>query len=109
MSQIREDKAFDAEAIRNTSLYTSPIIDNVGFAIKTLIIENGLNQDVTFTCEGSARSDFSQYFTIASFPHTATTVGYQTCDSYIPYWRLKAQCASAPSSGTLTVFIERIS
>jgi hypothetical protein len=109
VSITKEDHPFDAEAIRDTSVHTSPITENVGFALKTLIIENDLNQVVTFTCEGSARSDFSKYFVIASWEHAANTTSYATCESYIPYWRIKAQCSVAPTSGTLTVFLEKVS
>jgi len=107
MSVVKEDRVFDALEIRDISAHTSEIIENIGFSIKTLIIENGLGKTVTFTCEGSARSDFSQAFTIATFDMPAGN-NYATCESYIPYWRLKAQCAEAPSSGSLTVFLEKV-
>lgn len=103
---INTEKVFDAEAIRNTADHTSSEVFNGEFVIKTLIVENGLNQEVTFQCQGSAEASFSNPFDIGtSWPVTANTNIYQTCDSYIPYWRLVATCATAPTTGTLTVFV----
>lgn len=100
-----EFKSFDAEAIRDTSSHDGTITEPRDYHVKTIIIENGLNQDVTLTCKASANSDFSNSFTIASFDVTASTNSYQTCDSLFPYFRLSAQCDTAPTSGTLTVFV----
>lgn len=104
----KESVVFDAVAIRDTAVYTSAVIDAEGYQNKTLVVENTLNQELTLTCEGSARADFSVYFTIASFPHSANTIGFQTCASYIPFWRMKAQAAVAPTTGSLTIFLERL-
>ena len=106
--KIKESRAFEDLEIRDTSDHLSPIIDNSGFAIKTIIIENSLNQDITCTCLGSVHEDFSESFVIGAFPHSASTNGYQTCESYIPFWKLQATCATAPTSGLLNVYIEGI-
>ena len=103
---VNQSLAFDNLEIRDTNDHTSVVVFNGEFTIKTLIIENGLNQQVSFQCEGSAHSDFSNPFLIgSSWPATANTNLYQTCDSYIPYWRVIATCASAPTSGGLTVIV----
>lgn len=109
MSQISETLVFDEEAIRDTSHYYSVISDNVSFQIKTLIIENSLNQALTAQCWGSRHEDMSNSFAIGgewSIP--ASTDMYQTCDSYIPYWRIEVWASAAPTSGTLTVDILKI-
>lgn len=96
----------NALAIRDTSPHDSDIVFNGDFIIKTLVVENSLNQTVTFQCQGSAHSDFSNSFNIgSSWDVSATTNTYMTCENYFPYWRVTATCATAPSSGTLTVIV----
>ena len=104
MALFSQEKAFDAEAIRDTSLHNGILIFLGEFRLKTIIIENGLNQTVTLQCKGSAHADFSNSFNIgSSFDVSANTDTYQTCDSYFPYMRLTAICSVAPSSGNLSV------
>ncbi len=103
---VNIEKTFDAEAIRDTSTHNGSTVFNGDFVIKTLIIENSLNQAVTLQCQASANSDFSNSFNVgSSFDVTASTNTYQTCGSYFPYWRLTATCSSSPSSGSLTCFV----
>ena len=105
MSVSNSDKVFDALAIRDTSNHNGTTVALVEYRLKTIIIENGLNQTVTFQCQGSANDDFSNNFNIgASFDVTATTNTFQTCDSYFPYMRLTAICGTAPTTGALTVY-----
>ena len=102
---VNKDKTFDAEAIRDTSSHNGAVIYNGDFIIKTIIIENELNQAIILQCEGSAHSDFSHKFNIGSpFDITANTDSFQTCDSYFPYWRIVATCSTAPTTGSLTVY-----
>ena len=104
MAKVNTEKTFDAEAIRDTNVHNGTIIDNFDFQLKTIIIENGLNQQITLQCQGSAHSDFSNSFDIgSSFNVAANTDTYQTCDSYFPYMRLTAQCGSSPTTGDLTI------
>lgn len=99
-------KAIDALAIRDTNAHTCDTVFNGAFVIKTLVVENGLNQAATFQCQGSANADFSNPFNIgSSFEIAAMTNAYMTCETYIPYWRITATCGTAPTSGTLTVFV----
>jgi len=101
---INSGATISALAIRDTSAQTGSVIDNGDFLIKTIVIENSLNQTVTFQCQGSAHSDFSNMFNIGStWDVAASTNTYMTCDNYFPFWRVIAQCSVAPTSGTLTV------
>jgi len=101
---VNIQKSIDALAIRDTSAKNGDVVFNGAFVIKTLIIENGLNQTVTLQCQGSANADFSNSFNIgASFDVSASTNTYMTCETYIPYWRIVATCSVAPASGALTV------
>ena len=101
---VNSQNTFTDEAIRDTSSHNGATVYNGDFQIKTLIIENGLNQQVTLQCQGSGHADFSNSFNIgSSFNVAASTNTYQTCDSYFPYWRIVANCNTAPTSGGLSV------
>jgi hypothetical protein len=103
-----ENPVFEAEEIRDTSVHNSSVSDSRGLAIKTIIIENHLNQTVTLQCQASAHLDFSNSFNVGnSFDVNADTDTYQTCESYFPYFRLTAICSTAPTSGNLTVLLEK--
>ena len=107
---VNQDAVFNAEEIRDTNTHTSSQVYNGDMVIKSLIVENGHNQTGTFQCEGSAHSDFSNPFLIgSSWDVSANTNSLQTCDSYIPYWRIKVSYASAPSSGSLSVVVLGVS
>ena len=100
------EKTLDAVQIRDTSAHNGVTVDNQGLMVKTVIIENGLNQPVSLQCQGSASADFLNFFNLgSSFDADASANSYQTCTSYIPYFRVVATCAVAPSSGALTVYI----
>ena len=108
MAYVNQEKAYDALAIRDTSDHTSTTISNYNFQLKTIIVENGLDKQVTIQCKASAYSDFSNSFNVGSpFDASANTNMYQTCDAYFPYMRLVASCDSSPSSGDLTVHFEQ--
>lgn len=104
MAKVNSEKTFDALEIRDTSNHNGSTITNYDFQLKTIIVENHLNQTVTLQCQASAHSDFSNAFNVgSSFDVATNTDTYQTCDAYFPYMRLTAVCGSAPSSGDLTV------
>lgn len=104
MASNVENKSFDAEAIRNTSVNNGDTLDIRGLKLKTIIIENGLDQQVTLQVQASAHSNFSNSFNVgSSFNVAASTNTFETSDSYFPYMRVTAQCSTAPTTGTLTV------
>jgi len=103
---INQARPISALAIRDTSAHPSEVVFNGDFIIKTLVVENSLNQTVSFQCQGSANSDFSNAFNIgSSWDVVASTNTYMTCETYIPYWRITATCSVAPASGTLSVIV----
>lgn len=107
---LQSQKVINALAIRDTSAKTSDVVENGDIFIKTIIVENTLNQAVTFQCQGSSTADFANYFLIGStWDVSASTNIFATCDSYIPFWRIIATCSVAPASGTLTVIIYGVS
>ena len=104
MAKVNSEKTFDALEIRDTANHTGEIINNFDFQLKTIIIHNHLNQAVTLQCQASA-DGINNWFNVGgSFDIAANTDSYQTCDSYFPYMRMIASCATAPTTGNLTVF-----
>lgn len=103
MANYDEDKVFDALAIRNTTTQDSSSSMSGEFNAKTIIVENGLNQEVSIQLQGSRNGT---WFSIGSpFAVSASTNLYQTVSDYFPKYRLQATCAVAPASGTLTAYI----
>jgi len=103
---ILREKTFDALAIRDTDDHDGDTVFNGEYTLKTIILENGLNQAATFQCQASMHADFSNSFDVGgTWDVSSNTNTYQTCDSYFPYWRLVATCDTAPTSGSLTVHL----
>ena len=103
---VNIEKTFDALEIRDTNDHNGDTVFNGQFSVKTIIVENGLNQQVTLQCQASANADFSHSFNVgSSWNVSASTDAYQTCDSYFPYSRIVATCGSSPTTGSLTAYI----
>lgn len=101
---INKQKTIDSMAIRDTSIHNGDIVFNGEFAVKTIVIENGLNQLVTLQCQASINPDFSNSFNVgSSWDVAASTNSYQSSSTYFPYMRITAICSTAPASGALTV------
>jgi hypothetical protein len=110
MSIASEDKVFDAEAIRNTSDHTSAVSEERGFIPKTIIVHNHLNQSVSCQVQGDVVEAFTDPIDVGSPFSVATTVDdYETLTDYFPFLRVVASCSVAPTTGTLTVFIAKVS
>lgn len=104
---IGEAQIFTNEAIRGTSAVNSFSGENSGFRVKTIIVSNGLNQDVSIQCQGSR--DGSTWFAVGTPWSVATTITtFQTCETYFPFLRAVATCAVAPTTGTLNLWLERM-
>lgn len=98
------DKVFDANAIRDTSTHNSDNSKSGEFMAKTIVVENGLDQQVTLQLQGSCFG--STWVNIgSSWNVAASTNGFQTVDTFFPFYRLVAQCGTSPTSGALDVFI----
>ena len=102
-----EDKIFDALAIRDTANYFSTITDNIQYNIKTILIQNGLNQILTCQLQGAREDTFTDVYNVGnSFTVNANTNDYQPMTNYFPYLRLKVS-STTPTTGTLTAYLER--
>lgn len=108
-ADFESDVIFNALALRSTAEQISTVSNCTGYIPKTILIENGLNQVVTFQAEGSREESFAKPITIgAPFDVAAATNTYQTLSDYFPFLRVKAICAVAPASGVLTVSLEKL-
>lgn len=104
---ITEQQLFNALAIRDTVGHDSAICPAFGYPNKTIIIDNSLNQDVTFVAYGSR--DQTTWISLGfTWTVAAGTSNYQTCGTYFPYGKIVATCAVAPASGTLSLWIEKL-
>jgi hypothetical protein len=103
MAYTDEDQVFSSEAIRDTSNHNSDESVSGEFLAKTIFIENGLNQTVTFQLQGARNSTWLNVG--SSFDVSSTTNDFQTVDTYFPKYRLQASCGTAPTTGTLDVWI----
>ena len=106
MPSPEEDIVFNALAIRDTVNHDS--LESVSgiFQAKTIFVENGLNQDVTFQLQGGRGSVWINIG--ATFDVVANTDDYETVTDYFPKFRLKASCSIAPTTGSLTVCIVKV-
>lgn len=94
--------------IRDTNAKTSTVVNLQGLNKKSLVVVNGLNQNVSVQIQGSA--DNGTFINIG----TAQTVNSSTnaiigpnevaaLNNYFPYIRATATCSVGPASGTLTI------
>ena len=106
MPQYLEDTMFDGEAIRDTDAHNSATVPAHELPIKTLIINNGLNQ--TATCQVQASRDATNWFNVGSAFDVTNGWTYQTCDTFFPYGRMVVQCSVAPTTGTFSAWCEKV-
>ncbi len=106
MPSPTEDQIFTAKEIRVTTAVYSDVSISGSYKAKTIFIENGLNQQVTFQLQASRNSvwiDVGSTFDVA-----ATTNTFQTVETYFPKYKLKATCSTAPTSGDLDCWIIKV-
>jgi hypothetical protein len=104
--QYLESTMFDALAVRDTSAHNSESIPSNELPIKTLIINNSLDQTVTLQMQASR--DNTNWFNVGSTFDITTGWGYQTCETFFPYGRMVAQCSVSPTTGTLSAWCEKV-
>lgn len=102
-----ESVMFDAETIRDTSVHNSVGVNSYELPVKTLIINNTLNQTVTLQMQAS-RDNINWFNVGSTFDVVTTTWFWQSCETFFPYGRIVAQCSVAPSTGTLSVWCEKV-
>ena len=98
------DKVFDALEIRDTDSHESGHVYIGEFNAETLVIYNETDQTVTLKYQGSV--DDTSWIDIGSDIVIAAGVkDYETVTDFFPEYRLLAQCASAPTTGSLSVWV----
>ena len=102
-----EAQVLTALAIRDTSNHNSNNSVNFGYKVKTIIIDNQLDQSIVCQCQGS-RDGINWFNVGATWSISATTLTFETCESYFPYFRTQVQCAVAPTTGTISMWYERM-
>jgi len=101
-----DDQIFTNELIRDTVNHDSITSESEVYIAETVFIKNGLNQDVTLQMQGGLNSDWVDVG--STFVVSATSNGYKTVTDYFFKYRVKAICATQPTSGGLDVwFIKR--
>jgi len=78
--------------------------------IATVFVVNSLDQDITVQIKGMRTEEYSSVvdvgpsFTVASESVDARTLTPET-SGWLPYITVELQCSSAPSSGSVTVYL----
>jgi len=104
---VEETTIFNGLEIRDTDDHTSAVSTNIGYRVKTLIVTNTMDQLVNKQCQASR--DNSNWFDIGDpFEVAAGATIYQSCETYFPYVRAIASCAVAPTTGTLSMWVEKM-
>jgi len=81
------------------------VVNFRGFSKGTVFVNNGLDQDVTIQLQGSRQLGFDYVCNIgSSFTVSSGAASYETFTDPLPYLRLRASCATAPTSGALDAF-----
>ena len=101
--------SIDALEIRDTDTHDGKECDYSIYKTKTIIVENGLDQDVDITCEAARDKEFTNPYPIGS----ATTVSansnkYIECNVFVQFFRVNAKCTVSPTTGDLGVYIFRL-
>jgi len=105
-SPEQDDVLKDVE-IRDTSDHNSIASLSGIFQAKTIIVHNGLNQDITLQLQGS--DDAIVWLNVGdSFDVTSDTSDFETVSHYFPQFRLQASCSVAPTTGSVTAHIIKV-
>jgi len=99
------DQVFTDEAIRVNTTVNSSVAETGEFNAQTVVVYNDLDKDVAIQLQGSIDNG-TNWLDIGS-PFTVTTVtkDYDTVTDYFPCYRVTAKCATAPTTGDLSVWI----
>jgi hypothetical protein len=104
MATFDKDHVVDSNAIRDTNTHNSNVADIGEFTAETVVVYNGLNQQVTIQLQGSL--DETTWIDVGNaFNVPATTNDYETVTDYFPCYRCTATCSTAPTTGDLDVWI----
>lgn len=104
MAAVDVTKVFDDEEIRVNTTVNSVESNTGEFSAETIVIYNGLNEDVSIQLQGSL--DLTVWIDIGdAFTVTTATDDYDTVTDYFPCYRITAKCSTAPTTGDLNAWI----
>lgn len=103
-----EETIINALAITDTSDHTSTVVMISGFIPKTIGIITTLDEIVDIQVQGSFTSAFTNVYDIDSPIAYNNENDYIVLTDYFPYMRVVASCATAPTSGALTVELAKV-
>jgi hypothetical protein len=104
MATVDKTQVFTAEAIRVDTTVNSIVADTGAFTAETIVVHNGLNQTVTIQLQGSI--DATVWIDMGnSFNVSATSNDYATVSDYFPCYRVTSISSTAPTTGTLDVWV----
>ena len=104
MAVADKDQVFTALAIRDTTIKTSGEAVTGEFTAETIVVINGLDQDVTIQLQGS--HDKTTWFNLGdSFVVLKTDKDFETVTNYFPFYRLTGICGVSPTTGVLDAWI----
>ena len=101
-----ETKVFTDKEIRDTNNAFSLVVNSKRHLKKAAIIHNGLDKDVTIRLQGSIDEAFTKPLSVE--PVVTVLAGKEKLiitDDLIPWIRLKAQCSTNPTSGSVDAWI----
>ena len=108
-----EDVLFSALAITDTTAHDSNASVTIYAQQKTILVVNGLNQSVSIQAQWSR--DGSSWYNLGTAQSVtagaAAEIGTSTISAlgdYLPMLRVTATCATAPTSGSLSAWLERL-
>jgi hypothetical protein len=92
-------------AIRDTANHDTDMSNTGEFNAETIMVENTLDQTVTFQLKGTIAGTNVWCNVGPTFTVTNGTNDYETVSDYFPCYKLTASCSTAPTSGDLNVWI----
>jgi hypothetical protein len=105
MAITDKSQIFTDEAIRVNTVVESSIADTGEFNAETIVVYNDLDKDVAIQLQGSLDNGTNWLDIGNSFSVTTVTKDYDTVTDYFPCYRVTAKCATAPTTGDLSVWI----
>ena len=99
------DQVFTDEAIRVNTTVNSSVAETGEFNAQTVVVYNDLDKDVAIQLQGSIDNGTNWIDIGSTFTVTTLTKDYDTVTDYFPCYRVTAKCATAPTTGDLSVWI----
>lgn len=95
-----------AGAIRDITERFSAVCDCKRSGNKTVVIHNGLNQSIDIKVQGCIDGNFNNVLEMEPLETIAlSSDDYITISDYMPNVRVSYQCSTAPTTGTIDIYM----